>query len=125
MIPQAGRIVHHLKATIEDPKNTICIVGFQAAHTLGRRIVERRPRVRIFGVERDLRAEVVIMNGFSAHADQRDLVEYAQELKERGPLGRIALVHGERSAQQSLIAKMKEQGFDDVHAPATGATLEV
>src|SRR5262249_36599948 len=65
---EAGRIVHHLKATIEDKKNTICVVGFQAAHTLGRRIVERRPRVRIFGVERDLRAEVAILNGFSAHA---------------------------------------------------------
>lgn len=122
---EAGRIVHHLKATIEDPKNTVCIVGFQAPHTLGRRIVERRTRVRIFGVERDLRAEVVVMNGFSAHADQKDLVEYAVDLKKRGPLGRIALVHGESSAQQALIAKMKENGLDDVHAPEPMTTLEV
>jgi metallo-beta-lactamase family protein len=122
---EAGRVVHHLKATIESEKNTVCIVGFQAAHTLGRRIVERRPRVRIFGVERDLRAEVVVMNGFSAHADQRDLVGYASELKARGPLGRVALVHGEPGAQDALVAKMKAAGLTDVHAPDAGQTLEV
>jgi metallo-beta-lactamase family protein len=122
---EAGRIVHHLKATIEDAKNTVCIVGFQAPHTLGRRIVERRPRVKIFGVERELRAEVVIMNGFSAHADQRDLVEYAEDLKERGPLGTIALVHGEEGPQKALIAKMKENGIDGAVAPRPGNTLEL
>lgn len=122
---EAGRIVHHLKATVENEKNTVCIVGFQAPHTLGRRIVERRSRVRIFGVERDLRAEVVIMNGFSAHADQRDLVEYAGEVKARGPLARVALVHGEEGPQKALIAKMKENGIEGAVAPQPGATLEV
>jgi metallo-beta-lactamase family protein len=122
---EAGRIVHHLRATIEDPKNTVCIVGFQAAHTLGRRIVERRPRVKIFGVERDLRAEVVIMNGFSAHADQRDLVEYATELKARGSLDKIVLVHGEETAQKVLIAKMQENGLEDALAAQAGMRLEV
>ncbi len=122
---EAGRVVHHLKAAIESPKNTVCIVGFQAPHTLGRRIVERRSRVRIFGVERDLRAEVVVMNGFSAHADQRDLVEYAGSLEERGPLGRIALVHGENGAQKALIAKMKENGLDDAVAPGPGDMIEL
>ena len=122
---EAGRIVHHLKATIEDAKNTVCIVGFQAAHTLGRRIVERRPRVKIFGIERELRAEVALMNGFSAHADQRDLVEYAGTVAERGPLARIALVHGEESAQRALIAKLKENGLAGAVAPEAGTTLEV
>jgi metallo-beta-lactamase family protein len=122
---EAGRIVHHLKATIEDEKNTVCIVGFQAQHTLGRRIVERRRRVRIFGVERDLRAEVVVMNGFSAHADQKDLVQYAADLKAHGSLTKILLVHGETPAQRALIAKMKERGLTDAHAPPTGTTVEV
>lgn len=123
---EAGRIVHHLKATIENEKNTVCIVGFQAPHTLGRRIVERRPRVRIFGVERDLRAEVVVMNGFSAHADQKDLVEYALDLKEHGPLRKVALVHGEPQAQQALVGKMKDRGVsDDVYAPPAMTTLEI
>jgi metallo-beta-lactamase family protein len=122
---EAGRVVHHLKATIEDDKNTICIVGFQAQHTLGRRIVERRKRVKIFGVERDLRAEVAVLNGFSAHADQQDLVEYAVALKERGPLKHVALVHGEPQAQAVLTGKLKERGMPDVHAPATGTVIEV
>ena len=122
---EAGRIVHHLKATIEDEKNTVCIVGYQAQHTLGRRIVERRQRVKIFGVERDLRAEVVVLNGFSAHADQKDLVEYATELKARGPLQHIAMVHGEPKAQEVLRAKLRGVGFDDVHAPGPGDSIEV
>lgn len=122
---EAGRVVHHLKATIESEKNTVCIVGFQAAHTLGRRIVERRARVRIFGVERDLRAEVAVLNGFSAHADQKDLVEYAKALQARGPLGRIALVHGEPQAQAALREKLADQGLGDVHAPRPGSSLEV
>ena len=75
---EAGRVLHHLRATVEDAKNTVVIVGFQAQHTLGRRIVERRPRIRIFGVERRLAAEVVVMNGFSAHADQNDLLAFAE-----------------------------------------------
>jgi metallo-beta-lactamase family protein len=122
---EAGRIVHHLKATIESEKNTICIVGYQAQHTLGRRIVERRQRVKIFGVERDLRAEVVTLNGFSAHADQTDLVEYAEALAARGPLGKIALVHGEPQPQAMLREKLKSRGIDDVHIPAPGTSLEV
>ena len=122
---EGGRVVHHLKATIENEKNAVCIVGFQAVHTLGRRIVERRSRVKIFGVERDLRAEVVIMNGFSAHADQHDLVEYAGEVKLRGPLTKIALVHGEEGPQKVLIAKMKENGIEGAVAPQPGTTLEV
>ena len=90
---EAGRVLHHLKASIEDPKNAVVIVGFQAPHTLGRRIVERRQRVKIFGVERDLRAEVAIMNGFSAHADQNDLVAYAEHTKKTGTLEQVILVH--------------------------------
>ncbi len=122
---EAGRILHHLKATVEDPKNCVMIVGFQAEHTLGRRIVERRPRLRIFGVERDLRAEVVVMNGFSAHADQSDLVDFAGAVKERGPLERVVLVHGEPKPQQVLTELLTKQGHRSVVAPAPGQKLSV
>jgi metallo-beta-lactamase family protein len=122
---EAGRVVHHVKATIESEKNTIAIVGFQAAHTLGRRIVEKRPRVKIFGVERELRAEVAVLNGFSAHADQKDLLDYAGEMRSKGPLTTVALVHGEPQAQAALREKMKERGITNVHAPAPGTTLEI
>lgn len=120
---EAGRILHHLKATIESERNTVCIVGFQAPHTLGRRIVEKRPRVKIFGVERDLKAEVVVLNGFSAHADQKDLLAYAAETKKRGPLKHVALVHGEPGPQKVLAGMLREQGISHVEAPAAGQKM--
>jgi metallo-beta-lactamase family protein len=120
---EAGRVLHHLKATVEDPRNTVVIVGFQAQHTLGRRIVERRPKVRIFGVERRLAAEVVVLNGFSAHADQRDLVEFAEAVRERGPLRQVVLVHGEETAQRALREQLEQRGFPGVHVPAPGDVL--
>jgi metallo-beta-lactamase family protein len=123
---ESGRVLHHLKATIEDEKNTVCIVGFQAQHTLGRRLVEQRARVRIFGVERDRRAEVVVLNGFSAHADQKELLDFAVAARDRGgKLSKIALVHGEPKAQDALVGKLQEKGFTNVHAPARGTRLEV
>ncbi len=121
---EAGRVLHHLKATIEDPKNAVLIVGFQAPHTLGRRIVERRQRVKIFGVERDLRAEVVVLNGFSAHADQKDLVEFVQGARDQGGrLRRVILVHGEPQPQKALTKLLEGAGIRDVQSPAAGDVL--
>jgi len=122
---EAGRILHHLKATVEGPENTVVIVGFQAQHTLGRRIVERRPALRIMGVDRRLAAEVVVMNGFSAHADQSDLVGFVEKVAEQGPLRSIVLVHGERDAQETLRTRLIERRFPTVHVPAPGDMLEL
>jgi metallo-beta-lactamase family protein len=122
---EAGRIVHHLKATVENPKNAVLIVGFQAPHTLGRRIVEKRQRVKIFGVERDLRAEVVVMNGFSAHADQKDLTEYVGEAKNGGNLKKVILVHGEPGPQKILADLLQKGGVPSVIAPGPGDRIEV
>ena len=73
-----GRVVHHLRNTLESVNNTVAIVGFQAQHTLGRRLVERRPRVKIFGVKRDVRAKVEVLNGFyGTSLRQTDLRAYA------------------------------------------------
>jgi metallo-beta-lactamase family protein len=97
---EAGRIVHHLRNSIEDPKNSVVIVGYQAQHTLGRRIVERRPQVRIFGVMRDLNAEVQVLNAFSAHADRDELLEWSEAC---GPqVRRFFLVHGDPDQCQAL-----------------------
>jgi metallo-beta-lactamase family protein len=120
---EAGRVLHHLKATLEDAKNAVVIVGFQAAHTLGRRLVEHRARVKVFGVERDVRAEVVVMNGFSAHADQRDLVSFVTDARKGGRLRKVVLVHGERGPQRALSQLLSAGGVDDVHAPAQGDRL--
>jgi metallo-beta-lactamase family protein len=122
---EAGRVIHHLKATVESDKNTIVIVGFQAQHTLGRRIVERRPRIRMFGVERDLRAEVAVLNGFSAHADQRDLLEFAEAVRDRGPLRQTILVHGEPVAQRALARELEGRRFPGVRCPGPAEVVTI
>ena len=122
---EGGRVVHHLKATIGDDKNAVVIVGYQAQHTLGRRLVERRRQVRIFGVERDLRAEVVVLSGFSAHADQRDLLAFAESVRASGTLRAVALVHGELPAQIAFRACLVARGFGHVVIPEPGIRLKL
>jgi len=121
---ETGRVLHHLKATVESEKNTVVIVGFQAQHTLGRRLVEKRTRVRIFGMERERRCEVVVLNGFSAHADQSDLLAFAEDTRKHGPLRKVALVHGELKAQETLRGLLSGRGFPDIIIPAPGDKLE-
>ena len=120
---EAGRVVHHLRATIGDPKNCVVIVGYQAVHTLGRRIVERRREVPIFGVPRPLNAEVVVLDGFSAHADQQDLIDYAEKTRAAGPLRTVVLVHGEPPAQNALAGRLGDLRFPDVRIPGPGEHL--
>lgn len=107
---EAGRILHHLANGASDPRNTILIVGFQAEHTLGRRIVERAPMLKIFGDEVPLRARVEVINGYSAHGDRTELTAWLDKVKTMSPrLGPVWLVHGEPDVQDeyqtSLIAK--------------------
>ncbi len=109
---EAGRIVHHLRNNIESPDNSIVIVGFQAQHTLGRRLVERRDRVKIFGVPRDLRARVEVLNGFSAHAGRASLIKFA---KLAGPdHKKVFLVHGEEKSQVSLAEALQKRNMNVV-----------
>ncbi len=122
---EGGRVLHHLRSTISDSRNTVAIVGFQAQHTLGRRLVERRREVRIFGVMRPRRAEVVVLDGFSAHADQKGLLDFAEVVRDRGPLRQVLLVHGEPPAQQALARGLAARGFPSVHAPAAGERVRL
>jgi metallo-beta-lactamase family protein len=122
---EAGRILHHLREGIEDHRNTILIVGFQAQHTLGRRIVEHQREVKVFGVMRRLVAEVVVLNGFSAHADQKDLLEFTEDVRNQGKLRQLMLVHGEAAAQAALMAKLTERGYTTVTAPGPGDRIRL
>ena len=122
---EAGRILHHLREGVEDQRNTVLIVGFQAQHTLGRRIVERQREVKVFGVMRRLLAEVVVLSGFSAHADQQDLLDFAEAVRAQGKLHQVLLVHGEPPAQATLTAKLEELGFPNVLAPVPGEKLRL
>ena len=121
---EAGRILHHLKNNIEDPRNTILIVGWQAPHTLGRRIVEKQAKVRIFGEEYQLRAQVETINGLSAHADRGELLEWTGHLQKRP--SHTFIVHGEEDASTALAeALQREQGFAHAAVPQLGQKFTV
>jgi len=110
---------------LEREKHPVLSVGFQAQHTLGRRLVERRDEVRIFGVMRRRAAEVVVLDGFSAHADQAGLVEFAEAVRRRGSLRQVILVHGEPPAQQALADLLSRRGFPAIHAPKAGDRIRI
>ena len=121
---EAGRILHHLKNNIEDPRNTILIVGWQAPHTLGRRIVEKQAKVRIFGEEYQLRAQVATINGLSAHADRGELLEWTGHLQKRP--SHTFIVHGEEDASTALAeALQREQGFAHAAVPQLGQKFTI
>jgi metallo-beta-lactamase family protein len=122
---EAGRVLHHLRATVGDSKNTVVIVGFQAPYTLGRRLVERRKEVRIFGLPHARRAEVVVLDGFSAHADQAGLLAFAEGVRDRGPLRRIVLVHGDPPAQEAFARLLTARGFPTIDIPDSGDRLRL
>ncbi len=121
---EAGRIQHHLKHNIENARNTILIVGFQAPDTLGRRLVEHAPMVRIFGEEYHPKAEVVELQGFSGHADHPGLLGWANAFKQRPE--KIFLVHGEIEPQNALAGALrKDAGYKDVVIPAMHQSFDV
>jgi metallo-beta-lactamase family protein len=115
---ESGRILHHLLHGASDPRNTILIVGFQAEHTLGRRIVERRPIIKVFGEEVELRARVEVLNGYSAHGDRTELRGWIDVVRRASnTLGSIWLVHGEEKAQTAFAETLRADGYS-VEIPA-------
>ncbi len=119
---EAGRILHHLRNNIENPKNTVLIVGYMARNTLGRKLVEREEKVKIFGLEHPLRAEVVVINAFSAHADRNDLLNYA--LKFKGKVKNIFIVHGDEDQSEALLELLTENGLP-AHLPVPDEEVEI
>ena len=121
---EAGRILHHLKNNIEDPRNTILIVGFMAQNTLGRKLVEKWEKVKIFGEEYTRRAEVFVLNTFSAHADRNDLLRYVDHFN-RKRMKAIFCVHGDEDQTFALVEGIKSLGFDRVFAPELGDVFDI
>jgi len=118
-----GRILHHLKNNIEDARNTVLIVSWQAPYTLGRRIADRVKQVNIFGESYNVRARVATIGGFSAHGGQTFLLEYARAVKDS--VKQIFLVHGEEKAAGILTQKLNEQGQDRVIYPELHEIVEI
>ncbi len=120
---EGGRIVHHLRNNIENPNNTILIIGFMAQHTLGRRLVEHRRKVRIFGVERDLNARVEVINSFSAHADRDELIKFVEDCGKQ--LKGIFIVHGDEDQSLAMAEHLKSRGFEGVVVPTPKQFIEL
>lgn len=121
---EAGRVLHHLANSIGDPKNMVLIVGYQAEHTLGKKLVMHEPVVNIFGEPHEVKAEVVVLNAFSGHADRRELLAYLQQFDTRR-LRSSFLVHGDLDQAEKLAAGMQEAGFGRVVIPARGDRVKL
>ncbi len=112
---EVGRVLHHLKHNIDDPKSTLLIVSWMAPHTLGRRLAEGERQIKIYGETYERKIEVQSIQGFSAHAGQELLVDYGLNLK--GRVRDVFLVHGEERGALPLMDRLKAGGVDHVHYP--------
>ncbi|MCB0723760.1 MAG: MBL fold metallo-hydrolase [Ignavibacteriae bacterium] len=125
---EGGRILHHLKNSIENYKTTVLIVGFMAEHTLGRRLVEARdqedPKVKIFGDTHEVNAKIVVLNSFSAHADRNELLDYFDKFN-RDRLRSVFLVHGELDQQEALKEGLTDKGFRNILIPEKGEEVNI
>jgi metallo-beta-lactamase family protein len=120
---ESGRILHHLAHGIGDHRNLVLFVGFQAEHTLGRRIQSGQETVRILGQEYERRAEVESIPGYSAHADRDNLRSWVRRLG--GPVRRAFVVHGEAAALEAMVTLLREEGVKDVRVPKHGETFDL
>jgi len=120
---ETGRIVHHIRNNIGNPKNTICIVSWQAPNTLGRRLADREPQVNIFGEVYKRNAEVATIGGLSGHAGQDLLVKYAVGVKDT--VKQIFLVHGEEKQAMTLKGLLNERKISQVHYPELHESVDV
>jgi metallo-beta-lactamase family protein len=120
---EAGRILHHLRNNVPDPRNTVLITGFQAENTLGRKLLDGQKEVNIFGEPVRVRAEVVKLNELSGHADQQELLAWMEPLISR--VQHIFLVHGEYSQQQALALAIEERYNRKVTIPEQGESFRL
>jgi metallo-beta-lactamase family protein len=118
---ESGRILHHLANHIGDHRNMVLFVGFQAAHTLGRRIQEGQNPIKIFGEMLPARAEVATITGYSAHADRAELRAWVRKMG--GPIRRAFVVHGEPGPALAMAQMLHEEGVQDVVVPKHGETF--
>ena len=119
-----GRIKHHLKHNLWNPKNTILFVGYQAPGTLGHSIVNGAKKVTIFGEEVAVNARIEYIEGYSGHADQEGLMNFVYSFNNKRPK-HIFLVHGEEESQNELKQKIEEDAEIPVTIPNYGDTYEL
>ncbi len=121
---ETGRILHHLANNIENSKNIILMVGYCAENTLGKKLIDKESEVKIFGEEFKVKAEVITMNSFSAHADSNELIDYTSKLN-KDKMKNIFLVHGDYDQQLKYSARLKISGFKNISIPSRGEVFEI
>jgi metallo-beta-lactamase family protein len=122
---EAGRILHHLKHHIDDPATTVMFAGYQAPHTLGRKILNGAKEVPILGANVRCRAHIDRIDGCSAHADRNELLQWAAATKATGHLSNIFLVHGEPDSAAALADGLNERQLAQIEIPQRGDTYEL
>lgn len=120
----AGRIKHHIANNASNPNNTILMVGYAEPHSLGGKLRAGNKVVKIFGIEHQVNAEVVIIDSYSAHGDYKEMIDYF-ECQDKKQVKQLFLVHGEYDVQISYKDKLKEVGFKHITIPAQNDIIEV
>jgi metallo-beta-lactamase family protein len=120
---EGGRVLHHLRNNLENPRCTILITGYQAENTLGRKLVDKWPEVKVFGEPMRVRAEVDSLQALSAHADEGELLAWMQPLV--GSLKKVFLVHGEPAGAAALQTAIQKQYAIETVVPAWGQSFEL
>jgi metallo-beta-lactamase family protein len=122
---EGGRILHHFARGLSKPKNSVVIVGFQADHTLGRRLIEGHRKVKVFGLERDVWCKIYSLNGLSAHADREGLIDFARATAAKGHIHQTLLVHGEHDAREALKGSLEEHGLRNITIAEPSGRVEL
>ena len=120
----AGRILHHLKHNLWRAESTILFVGYQAEGSLGRRLVEGLKRVRVIGEEVVVRARIKSMQGFSAHADANQIMDWLGQIQNPKP-AKVFIVHGEAQSQEALKARIQKECGEEVYIPFRGDVAKI
>ena len=121
---EGGRILHHLRSRISDPRNTILVTGWQAPNTLGRRVVNKESKVNIFGEEYQVKAKVEVITGFSGHADRDELLAWAGAMQKKPE--HTFIVHGEEDSSRALAESLQvKHGFSNIATPDMHQSYEL
>ena len=120
---EGGRVLHHLRRNIGDPNTTVLFVGFQAENTLGRKLLRGDKTARIYGEEHEVRARMEKIDGYSAHADEGEMLDFINAIPNRPK--RVFVVHGEPDATAAMAAGLARLGIEDIAIPERGERFEV
>jgi metallo-beta-lactamase family protein len=122
---ESGRVVHHLKHAVSNIENTIVLIGYQGRHTLGRKLIDRQQFVRIHDKEYELKANVEVLSGLSAHADALDFRWWFQEMHRTSSIGQAFIVHGEEEGARAQAAILEEFCDEPPIIPQAGESFEI